>query len=247
MQFSLRTRNYFTINRRLGISDCIQPGIINIILNMTFLLSDTSSIASQFLSELRDIKLQKDSMRFRRNMERLGEIFAYEISKKLKYKEAEVETPLGTANTRVLGSQPVLATILRAGLPLHQGLLNFFDKADSAFISAYRKPGKGDDFDIKIEYVSSPDLNNRILIVADPMLATGMSMVLCCKQLLREYEIKELHIVSVIASAEGVVHVKANLPKAKLWLGAIDEEMTTKAYIVPGLGDAGDLAYGEKT
>lgn len=214
---------------------------------MPFLLNDTSTIANQFLFELRDLNVQKDSMRFRKNMERLGEVFAYEISKKLKYKDAEVETPLGTANIRILESQPVLATILRAGLPLHQGLLNFFDKADSAFISAYRKPVKGNGFDIKIEYVSSPDLNNRVLIVSDPMLATGMSMVLCCKQLLREYEIKELHIVSVIASAEGLAHVKANLPKARLWIGAVDEEMTTKAYIVPGLGDAGDLAYGEKT
>lgn len=213
---------------------------------MTFLLNDTPSIAGQYLSELRDFRQQKDSMRFRHNMERLGEIFAFEISKKLKYRVQDVETPLGTAAVRVLDSQPVLATILRAGLPLHQGLLKFFDKADSAFISAYRKPGKGDDFEIKIEYVSTPDLNNRIVIVADPMLATGMSMVLCCKELLREYEIRELHIVSVIASSEGVAHVKANLPKARLWLGAIDEEMTTKAYIVPGLGDAGDLAYGEK-
>lgn len=220
--------------------------IINVNLYMTFLLSNTSSIASQFLAELRDVTLQKDSMRFRHNMERLGEIFAYEISKKLKYRLEDVETPLGTAAVQVLDSQPVLATILRAGLPLHQGLLKFFDKADSAFISAYRKPGKGDNFEIKIEYVSTPDLNNRILIVADPMLATGMSMVLCCKELLRTYEIRELHIVSVIASTEGVAHVKANLPRARLWLGAIDEEMTTKAYIVPGLGDAGDLAYGCK-
>lgn len=214
---------------------------------MIFLLSKIPSVAGQFLSELRDCRLQKDSMRFRINMERLGEIFAYEISKKLKYKDEEVETPLGTAVVPVLKCQPVLATILRAGLPLHKGLLNFFDKADSAFISAYRKTRKSGDFVIQIEYVSAPDLNNRILIVADPMLATGMSMVLCCRELLRQYEISELHIVSVIASAEGIAHVQANLPKAKLWIGAIDEEMTTKAYIVPGLGDAGDLAYGEKS
>ena len=214
---------------------------------MAFLLSNSSTIANHFLAELRDAQIQKDSMRFRRNLERLGEIFAYEISKKLKYRDETVETPLGTANVSLLEEQPVLATILRAGLPLHQGLLNYFDKADSAFISAYRKTSKSGDFYIQMEYVSTPNLNNRVLIVSDPMLATGMSMVLCCKELLNTYNITELHIVSVIASVEGVAHVKANLPKAKLWLGAIDEEMTTKAYIVPGLGDAGDLAFGEKS
>lgn len=214
---------------------------------MAFLLNNSSTIANHFLAELRDAQIQKDSMRFRRNLERLGEIFAYEISKKLKYRDETVETPLGTANVSLLEEQPVLATILRAGLPLHQGLLNYFDKADSAFISAYRKTSKSGDFYIQMEYVSTPNLNSRVLIVSDPMLATGMSMVLCCKELLNTYNITELHIVSVIASVEGVAHVKANLPKAKLWLGAIDEEMTTKAYIVPGLGDAGDLAFGEKS
>ena len=214
---------------------------------MTFQLNHTSTIANQFLAELRDAQIQKDSLRFRRNLERLGEIFAYEISKKLKYREESIETPLGTATVSLLEEQPVLATILRAGLPLHQGLLNYFDKADSAFIAAYRKTHKSGDFSIQMEYVSSPNLNDRVLIVSDPMLATGMSMVLCCKELLNTYNIKELHIVSVIASVEGVAHVRANLPKAKLWLGAIDEEMTTKAYIVPGLGDAGDLAFGEKS
>lgn len=185
-------------------------------------------------------------MRFRKNLERLGEIFAYEISKTMAYIETEFETPLGTATVPVLSEQPVLATILRAGLPLHQGLLNFFDKADSAFIAAYRKPSKSGDFTIQKEYVSAVDLNGKVVILADPMLATGMSVVLCCKELLAQYKIKKLHIVSVIASAEGVAHVKANLPKASLWLGAVDDEMTTKAYIVPGLGDAGDLAYGAK-
>ena len=214
---------------------------------MTFLLNNTTTIANHFLAELRDAQIQKDSMRFRRNLERLGEIFAYEISKKLKFQEVAVETPLGTANVSLMEEQPVLATILRAGLPLHQGLLNYLAKADSAFISAYRKTKKSGDFSIQVEYVSSPNLNDRVLIVSDPMLATGMSMVLCCKELLNSYNIKELHIVSVIASVEGVAHVRANLPKAKLWLGAIDEEMTTKAYIVPGLGDAGDLAFGEKS
>ena len=198
------------------------------------------------MAELRDAQIQQDSMRFRKNLERLGEIFAYEISKKLKYVETEFETPLGTANVSVLESQPVLATILRAGIPLHQGLLNFFDRADSAFVAAYRKTKKSGDFYINKEYVSTTDLNDKVVILADPMLATGMSMVLCCKELLDQYQIRQLHIVSVIASAEGVAHVRANLPKAHLWLGAIDEEMTTKAYIVPGLGDAGDLAYGQK-
>ena len=198
------------------------------------------------MAEVRDAQIQQDSMRFRRNLERLGEIFAYEISKTLHYVETEFETPLGTANVSILESQPVLATILRAGLPLHQGVLNVFDKADSTFISAYRKTRKSGDFYIHKEYIASTDMNDKVVIMVDPMLATGMSMVLCCKELLDQYKIKKLHIVSVIASAEGVAHVRANLPKAHLWLGAIDEEMTTKAYIVPGLGDAGDLAYGVK-
>ncbi|RRN77835.1 uracil phosphoribosyltransferase [Pseudoxanthomonas sp. SGD-10] len=211
-----------------------------------FVLSDKNSLANHFLAELRNIEIQQDSMRFRRNLERLGEIFAYEISKILPYEEFEVQTPLGLTNIDLLPSQPVLATILRAGLPLHQGLLNYFDRADSAFISAYRKVRKSGDFIIQTEYMSSPDLTGKDVIVSDPMLATGRSMVLCCKELLANYKIRNLHVVSVIASQEGVDHVKAHLPRAKLWLGAIDEEMTTKAYIVPGLGDAGDLAYGEK-
>lgn len=213
---------------------------------MTYILSETSSIANHFMAELRDAQIQQDSMRFRRNMERLGEIFAYEISKGFSYVDTEFETSLGTATVQVLNELPVLATILRAGLPLHQGLLNYFDKADSAFISAYRKTTKGHNFIVEVEYVSAPSLNDKIVIIADPMLATGESMVLCCKALLRQFHIKELHIVSVIASKVGIAHVKANLPMAKLWLGAIDEELTTRSYIVPGLGDAGDLAYGVK-
>jgi uracil phosphoribosyltransferase len=209
-----------------------------------FLLSNTPSIGNNFIAELRDAQIQQDSMRFRRNLERLGEIFAFEISKKLEYVETEFETPLGTAVVPILKEQPILATILRAGLPLHQGLLNFFDKADSAFLAAYRKPSKSGEFIIQQEYVAAPDLNDKIVILSDPMLATGLSMAACCKELLDQFKIKQLHIVSIIASAEGVAHIKANLPKARLWLGAIDEEMTTKAYIVPGLGDAGDLAFG---
>ena len=213
---------------------------------MMFILNKTNSIANHYLAELRDAGVQQDSMRFRRNLERLGEIFAYEISKKLTFEEFEVQTPLGLANLNMIPQMPVLATILRAGLPLHQGMLNVFDKSDSAFISAYRKTKKSGSFVIQMEYVATPDLEGKTVIISDPMLATGQSMVLCCKELLANYNIKNLHIVAVIASQEGVEHVKANLPKAHLWLGSIDEEMTTKAYIVPGLGDAGDLAFGEK-
>ena len=213
---------------------------------MIFELSKTNSLANVFISELRDENVQKDAMRFRRNMERLGEFFAFEISKTLDYTKSETQTPLGIASSVRLVQQPVLATILRAGLPLHQGLLNIFDQADSAFIAAYRTNHKSGKFEIQMEYVASPDLNDKVVIMADPMLATGLSMVLCCKELLRRYSLRELHIVSAIASTEGIRHVRANLPKAKLWIGAIDEEMTSKAYIVPGLGDAGDLAYGPK-
>lgn len=213
---------------------------------MIFNLSKTKSIANTFIAELRDENIQKDSMRFRKNLERVGEFFAYEISKSLSYTSKEITTPLGVLPCDVLAQQPVLATILRAGLPLQQGLLNIFDKAECCFISAYRKVKKSGDFVIQMDYISSPDLDGRVLIMADPMLATGQSMVMCCKELMNRYKIAELHIVAAIASAEGVTHVRANLPKAKLWLGAIDEEMTSKSYIVPGLGDAGDLAYGEK-
>ena len=213
---------------------------------MIFDVSKIKSIANTFIAELRDEYIQKDSMRFRKNMERLGEFFAYEISRSLTYTHQEIVTPLGVSSCEVLSQQPVLATILRAGLPLQQGLLNIFDKAECCFISAYRKVNKGGDFVIQMDYISTPDLEGKVLIMADPMLATGQSMVMCCKELINRYKIAELHIVAAIASAEGVAHVRANLPKAKLWLGAIDEEMTSKSYIVPGLGDAGDLAYGEK-
>ncbi|MCX2432288.1 uracil phosphoribosyltransferase [Pedobacter sp. GR22-10] len=213
---------------------------------MIFDLSKTKSVANTFIAELRDENIQKDSMRFRKNLERVGEFFAYEISKSLNYVSREVTTPLGVSQCDVLAQQPVLATILRAGLPLQQGLLNIFDQAECCFISAYRKVEKSGDFVIQMDYISSPDLDGRVLIMADPMLATGQSMVMCCKELINRYKISELHIVAAIASAEGVMHVRAHLPKARLWLGAIDEEMTSKSYIVPGLGDAGDLAYGEK-
>lgn len=213
---------------------------------MIFNLSKTKSIANTFVAELRDEDIQKDSMRFRKNLERIGEFFAYEISKGLTYTLKEVTTPLGISQCEVLEHQPIIATILRAGLPMQQGVLNIFDRAECCFVSAYRKPEKNGDFIIQMDYVSTPDLNGRVLIMADSMLATGQSMVMCCKELMNRYDIAELHIVSAIASTEGVAHVRAHLPKAKLWLGAIDDEMTSKCYIVPGLGDAGDLAYGEK-
>ena len=213
---------------------------------MIFDLSKTNSIANVFIAEIRDEQIQKDPMRFRINMERIGAYFAFEISKTLIYQETETQTPLGVAKTVQLAELPVLATIARAGIPMHKGMLDIFDRADCAFVAAYRKAHKSGHFEIAIEYISSPDLTDRIVIMVDPMLATGMSMVLCCKELMGRYKVKELHIVSAIASSEGIRHVRANLPKAKLWIGAIDEEMTSKSYIVPGLGDAGDLAYGAK-
>ncbi|MNS02062.1 Uracil phosphoribosyltransferase [compost metagenome] len=213
---------------------------------MITIFSKTNSIANHFLAELRHIDIQSDRMRFRKNLERLGEIFAYEISKKMTYTSEEIVTPLGVATVPLLKEQPVLATILRAGLPMHQGFMNYFDRADSAYIAAYRKNKKNSEFEIKVEYFSTPDMTNRIVIVSDPMLATGKSMVIVCKELMARFDIKELHLVSIIASIEGIEHVRAHLPKANLWLGAVDEELTSKAYIVPGLGDAGDLCFGEK-
>jgi uracil phosphoribosyltransferase len=213
---------------------------------MLFTLNKTNTIGNQFLAELRDVNIQQDRLRFRRNQERLGEILAYEISKKFKYFTTEVQTPLGIATVDIPDTQPVLATILRAGLPFHQGFMNFFDKSPSAFITAYRKVKKNGTFIINIDHIASPDLEGKTVIICDTMLATGQSIVLVCKELIAQYNIKELHIAAIIASTEGVEHVRANLPKAHLWLGAIDEEMTSKAYIVPGLGDAGDLSFGEK-
>ena len=213
---------------------------------MTFILSEKSSIANQFIAELRDVNVQQDRMRFRRNLERIGEILAYEISKTLESKEVEVETPLGVANVKVPAPRVVLGTILRAGLPLHQGLLNYFDQADNAFISAYRMHHKDGSFEINIEYISCPDLTDCILIVADPMIATGASVDLAIKELIKNGQPKEIHVVSAITSTLGVNFVKRNHPKAHIWMGACDEELTAKSYIVPGLGDAGDLSYGNK-
>lgn len=213
---------------------------------MVHILAQHNSIGNNYLAELRDVSVQTDRMRFRRNVERVGELLAYEISKTLHYVDREVETPLGVAKTKVLAEQPVIATIIRAGIPMHQGVLNVFDKADAAFVAAYRKTKKSGAFEIRTEYLNTPNLDGKVLIVADTMLATGQSMVLACRELIGNFKIKELHIVAAIACEEGVAHVRAYLPKAKLWLGDVDAEMTSKSYIVPGLGDAGDLAYGEK-
>lgn len=211
-------------------------------------LGKKNSLFTHFLAELRDINIQMDSMRFRKNLERVGEIFAYEISKEMEYVEKEIVTPLGSSMMSILKDKPVLATILRAGMPMHQGLLNFFDSADSAFVSAYRKYKKNQDFTIKMDYVSSPSISDRVLIISDPMLATGGSMSASIKALLQNGVPKHMHIVCLLASEEGVTVIKRNfsLYNFTLWLGAIDDELTAKAYIVPGLGDAGDLAYGSK-
>jgi uracil phosphoribosyltransferase len=186
-------------------------------------------------------------MRFRRNLERMGEILAYEVSKQLAYHTVEITTPLGIAPVSVLKEQPVVATILRAGLPVHQGILNYFDKAENAFISAYRKHHKDGSFEIKVEYLACPDLNDKTLILCDPMLATGASMVLTYQAMLKRGKPKHTHIVAIIASSEGVEYARKHLPEnVTIWCGAIDEELTAQSYIVPGLGDAGDLAYGKK-
>lgn len=213
---------------------------------MVFVLNKANTIANIFLAELRDVNIQQDRQRFRYNQERLGEILGYEISKTLKYTAKEVQTPLGIANVNLPDNQPVLGTILRAGLPFHQGFMRFFDKSPSVFATAYRKIKKNGAFIINVDHISTPELDGKTLIMCDTMLATGQSMVQVCKELIAQYAIKELHIAVIIASTEGMAHVRANLPKAKLWLCAVDEEMTSKAFIVPGLGDAGDLAFGEK-
>ena len=211
-------------------------------------LSDGNSVLNQFIAEIRDKNIQKNHMRFRRNLERIGEIFAYEISKTLRYRPVEITTPLGISTCSLPEDEIVLATILRAGLPLHNGLLNYFDGAQNAFIAAYRKYGKDNKFDINLEYVTSPSVDGKILILADTMLATGASVVLAYKKLLEDGNPVHTHIVCPIASSYGVEYLSKNLSHktVTLWTGAIDEELTNKSYIVPGLGDAGDLAFGDK-
>ena len=208
---------------------------------------DSNSIYNTFLSELRDKNIQSDAMRFRRNLERLGEISALEISRHLHYSSKNIITPLGTSQMNLIDEPLVLATILRAGLPLHQGLLNYFDAAENCFISAYRKHTSEEEFDVEIEYMSSPGLTGKTVLLNDPMLASGRSMVLAYKALLNRGVPKKIHVVGVIASQEGIDFVENHLPEdTTIWIGAIDKEMTKESYIVPGLGDAGDLAYGTK-
>ena len=209
-------------------------------------LSEQYSLLCDWISEIRDQEIQEDRMRFRRNLERIGEVAAYEISKGLSYTDKEVQTPLGTATAKVLTNQPVITTILRAGLPLHQGLLNFFDKADNGFISAYRKHQRDGSFEIRLDYISCPELEGRVVIVADPMLATGASLVKTIQYLREEGHPSEIHIVVAIACTVGIEYVLREEPTCRIWCGAIDDELTAKGYIVPGLGDAGDLAYGSK-
>ena len=209
--------------------------------------SKSNSIFSTFISEIRNVEIQHDSMRFRRNLERISEILAYEISKKLEYQKQDITTPLGIAEIPLIKDQPVLATILRAGLGMHQGFLNYFDGAESAFISAYRKHTTAEDFDIHVEYLASPKIDNKVVIISDPMLATGSSMALVYKAILQQGNPSKVFVAAAIATPDALDFLKKRLPdNTEYFIGAIDDELTAQAYIVPGLGDAGDLAYGVK-
>ena len=213
---------------------------------MVINLSDDHSLITNWICELRDVEVQNDRLRFRKNLERIAEVCAYEISKTLPWIEKEITTPLGTAVCKVLKTQPVLATILRAGLPMHTGLLNYFDKADNAFISAYRKHHSDGTFEISLDYISCPDMENRVVIICDPMLATGASLVKTMQFIKEAGNPSEIHIACALACTVGLEYVQRAEPKATIWCGDIDDELTAKGYIVPGLGDAGDLAYGVK-
>ena len=207
-----------------------------------------NSVLNQFLSQLRDVAIKKDSMRFRRNMERIGEIMAYEISKKLRYNNIAITTPLGVKNTSEIAEKIVLCSILRAGLTLHQGFLNYFDCAENGFISAYRNHYNSDEnFDVLVEYQAVPNMNNKTLILVDPMLATGQSLIAVLNKILATQQPKEIHIAVVIAAPEGIKYLEENLPEnCNLWVASLDEKLNEKNYIIPGLGDAGDLAFGNK-
>ena len=212
-------------------------------------LEKTDSVFNQYMAELRDAVIQQDRMRFRRNLERIGEVMAYEISKSFEYDDEEVTTPLGIKQIRTMHEQPVIATILRAGLPFHNGMLSMFDQADSAFIAAYRKYDKNEeDSEIRVEYFSSPDIEDRILILCDPLLATGESIVKTLNGLMEDMMPKEIHIAVAVASQDGLDYVERTMSRlpVTIWVGSIDEELTARAYVVPGIGDVGDLAYGEK-
>ncbi|GHV02140.1 uracil phosphoribosyltransferase [Bacteroidia bacterium] len=215
---------------------------------MTITLEKEKTVLNTFIAELRDHDIQKDSMRFRRNLERAGEIMAYELSRKLNYVQRQVETPLGMAEMWLPEEKIVIVSILRAGVPFHQGFLNFFDRAESGFVSAYRKYGKDGAFKVKVEYISCSDLTDKTLILVDPMLATGTSLVLTYNALVEHNgQPKTTHVAAIVASEEGVEYTRRHMPKnTTVWCGAVDQELTVKSYIVPGIGDAGDLAFGEK-
>ncbi|AOW18174.1 uracil phosphoribosyltransferase [Polaribacter vadi] len=211
-------------------------------------IAENNSVLNTFLSEIRDQTIQKDSLRFRRNIERIGEILSYELSKTLSYKNENITTPLGTKEVQLSTNDLVLCSILRAGLPLHQGLLNYFDKAENAFISAYRHhPNNDQDFEIVVEYFASPEIENKTLLLADPMLATGQSLVAVYEAIKKHGVPKEIHILAVIGAKEGVDFVADHFPEnTHLWIATIDDSLNEKGYIIPGLGDAGDLAFGQK-
>ena len=213
---------------------------------MMHILSNEVSLVNSWINELRNVEVQTDRMKFRRNMERIGEIAAFEISKKLDYKEVEITTPLDKIKVKEIAVQPVITTILRAGVPLFQGVLNYFDKADCGFVAAYRKHDMNHYFSIKQDYLTCPNIEGRPLIVADPMLATGASLIEALKDLLTHGKPSQIHIVAAIASRQGAEAIRTAYPEAHIWIGAIDEELTSKGYITPGLGDAGDLSFGEK-
>ncbi len=213
---------------------------------MVINMSQQHSLVSNWVSELRDVDTQGDRMRFRRNLEKIGEVAAFEISKKMPWVEKEITTPLGTVTAKVLERQPVLATILRAGLPMHNGLLNYFDKADNAFISAYRKHRPDGSWEISLDYISCPEMEGRTVIISDPMIATGSSLVKTIQFIREEGNPADIQIVCAIACTVGIEYVQRAEPKATIWCGDIDDELTAKGYIVPGLGDAGDLAFGVK-
>ena len=213
---------------------------------MIHILSNEVSLVNSWINELRNVEVQTDRMKFRRNMERIGEIAAFEISKKLDYKEMEITTPLDKIKVKEIAVQPVITTILRAGVPLFQGVLNYFDKADCGFVAAYRKHDMNDYFSIKQDYLTCPNIEGRPLIVADPMLATGASLIEALKDLLAHGKPSQIHIVAAIASKQGAEAIRTAYPEVQIWIGAIDEELTSKGYITPGLGDAGDLSVGEK-
>jgi uracil phosphoribosyltransferase len=210
-----------------------------------FILNQEPSVANHFIAELRDVRVQQDSMRFRRNLERLGEILAYKISTQLNYRVEAVQTPLALTTEMVLDDFPVLATVLRAGLPFHQGFMNYFDQASSAFVAAYRVEATSE-ISVSVDYLAAPSLEGKVLLLVDPMLATGKSLALTYKAMLRFGTPRQVHLAAAIASPEGLAHIQDQLPEAHIWLGALDDQLNDQFYIMPGLGDAGDLAFGPK-